>query len=253
MGTAVFLICLIVTLYFYDVLIPVRILLSPARAFEFMSSFQHNSSRRVLSLARVWAGFRMRVEPFAGVFPRQCLVVSNHQSLADIPVLMQALPQLDLRFVAKRELRRRVPGVSATLREGRHALIGRKSGHREALRALRKLAALARQGVSPVVFPEGTRSRDGEVGSFHAAAFRTLAEASALPILSVAVEGGYAISNMKGLMRNIGRTRYRVRPLAVHPPVTSRETAQRTLEAVRTEIAAQIRQWRSPGRRPDSP
>lgn len=245
MGTVMFLACLLVTLMYYDVLLRVRVHLLPASAFRFLSRFQLGASHRILSLARVWGGFGLKLHRFAGRLPPKCVVISNHQSLADIPVLMQALPMLDLRFVAKRELRRFVPGVSYTLRAGRHALIGRHTGRREALRSLRKLAGLAALGVSPVIFPEGTRSRDGQVGEFHTAAFRTIAETTGLPILSVAVDGGLRISRLKGLARNLRLTRYRVQPLTLYPPASGREEVAHTLQAARREIAAQLDRWRS--------
>jgi 1-acyl-sn-glycerol-3-phosphate acyltransferase len=248
MGTGLFLICLTVTLLYYDVMLRVRLLLGPKTALPFMSWFQHSSSRTVLGLARVWGGFRLRVGRYSGgTLPEQCLVVCNHQSLADIPVLMRAFPTLDLRFVAKRELRRGVPGVSMTLRAARHALIGRRSGHRQAHRALRKLAQLCRLGVSPVVFPEGTRTHNGEVGVFQGAAIRILAETTTLPILSVAVDGGWAIARLKDIIRNLGRARYRVQPLTVYPPATTRAEVTRTLDRARSEIAGRLALWRSEG------
>jgi len=244
MGTAVFLITLLGVLLFYDVLLRARLWLAPGNGFAFMSKFQHDSSRRVLSLARAFCRFRLKVTKFRGVLPSQCLVISNHQSLVDIPVLMHALPSLNLRFVAKRELRRGVPGVSMTLRAAQHALIGRKAGFIAAARALRSLAALARRGVSPVVFPEGTRSRDGSVQRFHGAAVRVLVEEATLPILSVAVEGGYRISRLKGLVQNLPGALYRVAPLTLYPPPGNRAELTRVLESARAEIQERIRSWR---------
>ena len=244
MRTAVFLTSLRGLFLVYDVMLRVRLGLGPRSAFAFMSSFQRAAARRVLSLARVYCDFRLRVTRFPGLLPRRCLLASNHQSLVDIPVLMHAFPELDLRFVAKRELRRWVPGVSMTLRSAQHALIGRKAGFAAANRALRGLARLSDLGVSPVVFPEGTRSKDGSVQRFHAAAVRVLSEAAPLPILSVAVEGGYRVSRLKGLVRNLRGTSYRVAPLTLYPPARTRAELNETLARSREEISATIRSWR---------
>jgi 1-acyl-sn-glycerol-3-phosphate acyltransferase len=244
MWIAVFLATLLGILLFWELMLRVGILLHPRSAFPFMSAFQHAASRRLLGLARTYCGFGLGVSGYRGRMPSQCLVIANHQSLVDIPVLMRALPELDLRFVAKRELGRGIPAVSLTLRAAQHALIGRKSGFAQANWALRNLALLAERGVSPVVFPEGTRSRDGEVKQFHAAAVRVLSEATGLPILSVAVDGGHPISNLKGLITNLRGTSYRVAPLTLYPPVGSRTELSAVLASARDEIAARLRIWR---------
>jgi 1-acyl-sn-glycerol-3-phosphate acyltransferase len=246
---AIVLLCatLLTTLVFYDVLIRVRLLLRRQDAVEFFSRFQHASSRRVIGQAHAFCGFSLEVLPFRGELPRQCLLVSNHQSLIDIPVLMRAFPGLDLRFVAKRELGRGIPGVSVVLRFAHHALIGRKSGFAEANRALRRLGRLAGTGVSPVVFPEGTRSRTGAVQRFHAAAVRVLADATPhpLPVLSVAMDGGHRISGIKAIARNLRGSSYRVQPLTLYPAIESRADLAAVLGSARREIMETLADWRA--------
>lgn len=241
---AIFLVTLLVSYVAYEPMVRLLLWIRPNRRFALMSAFQRAGARRALVLAHTYCGFRLIVSAFPGRLPSQCLVVSNHQSLADIPVLMHSLPALDLRFVAKRELRRGIPSVSLTLRTAGHALIGRHSGFAGARRELQALARLAEKGISPVVFPEGTRSRTGEVQTFHAAAVRVLAAATDLPILSVAVEGGSRISRLKGLARNLIGATYRVAPLTLYPPARTRPELVAVLSAARTEISARVRLWR---------
>jgi 1-acyl-sn-glycerol-3-phosphate acyltransferase len=155
---------------------------------------------------------------------------------------MLAVPERSLRFVAKRELARGVPLVSPLLRYGRHALISRSGGLAETREALRRLAALA--GVCPVLFPEGTRSRDGSLGPFYSAGVRILCEHASLPLLSVAVDGGAALRDLSRLRRSVRRPVYRVAFLAVHPPPSGKTEVLATLEAVRTEISRQLEIWR---------
>jgi 1-acyl-sn-glycerol-3-phosphate acyltransferase len=248
MRTVILYTTLLATLVFWEVMIRMRMLLRPRESLAFISAFQHVAARRVIGLAHAFCGFTLRVLPFRGTLPSQCLLISNHQSLVDIPILMRAFPGLDLRFVAKRELGRGIPAVSMVLRAGRHALIGRKDGFALAGRAVRRLGRLAELGVSPVVFPEGTRSRSGKVQRFHGAAVRVLADAFPLPVLSVAMDGGHRISDLKGIARNLRGATYRVQPLTLYPPISSRSDLTEVLEAARREIMETVEGWRSEAR-----
>lgn len=115
---------------------------------------------------------------------RPYVVVANHASLAD-PFLLSFLP-LDMRFVAKEELFR-TPLVGWLLRLAGDIPIRR--GDRTSARTMRAacVATLSR-GLSVMIFPEGTRSRTGEVGAFKPGAFEIAVEAGA-PVLPVALHG----------------------------------------------------------------
>jgi 1-acyl-sn-glycerol-3-phosphate acyltransferase len=200
-------------------------------------------SRKLFYLARVFGGLRMENERFKGTLPRVFLMISNHQSLADIPALMLAFPSRDLRFVAKKELGRGLPYISTSLHLGHHALIYRKGNFRQGQRELRRFGALTRRGICPVVFPEGTRSRTGEVRSFFAGAVRVILEHSPVPVLSVAVDGGYRVSTLPRLMNNMRGTLYRVKPLTLYPAPRGKKEISDLLGRVEGEIIAQVREW----------
>lgn len=92
---------------------------------------------------------------------RPLIIVSNHQSLNDIPTLSWYLRRHHLKFVAKKELEKGIPSVSFNLKYGGSALIDRKNP-KQALTVLKKLGQLIEKiTFSAVIFPEGTRSRDG--------------------------------------------------------------------------------------------
>ncbi|MFD2916893.1 lysophospholipid acyltransferase family protein [Psychroserpens luteus] len=89
------------------------------------------------------------------------LIVSNHQSMYDISPIMWYLRKHHVKFVSKQELGKGIPSVSYNLRHGGSVLIDRKNP-RQSLPAMIKfgeyLEATNRAGV---IFPEGTRSKDG--------------------------------------------------------------------------------------------
>jgi 1-acyl-sn-glycerol-3-phosphate acyltransferase len=207
---------------------------------------QISIGRKLFVLAGM-AGLRKDFHPYRGHLPKAFLVVSNHQSLADIAALPQLFPKHHTRFVAKNELKHGVPYVSLALRLGRHAVISRTSDYRAGRRAMVKLADLAVDGVCPMVFPEGRRSRTGGVQAFQSGAFRIILERAPLPVMSVAVDGAYRISTLTRLITNLGGTVCTVKPLTLHPAPHGKKEVLDLLEKVQKEIADQVRLWRTGG------
>ncbi len=176
--------------------------------------------------------------------PGQFLIMSNHQSLLDIPVYMNFLRDKDLRFVAKAELGRHVPLVSEMLRAHEHALVPRTGGATVAMRVLDSFAErVVQRGQIPVIFPEGTRSRDGALRSFYAAGFRRIMERAPMPVAVCALDGGWKISTLDGIIRNLHNGCYRVKILKIYPAPTSKQEQVRILEEGKELIQAQLDEW----------
>ena len=105
-------------------------------------------------------GTRLEVDRSAEVKPwTPYLIVSNHQSMFDVPIFGALLFSNFPKYVAKRELARWIPSISYNLRHGGNAVIDRTDAD-QALAAIRGLGQQVEQrGVSAVIFPEGTRAR----------------------------------------------------------------------------------------------
>ena len=219
------------------------------RLRDAVSGFMLHEGRRIVRSASELTGFSLVTESDLTQFPPRFVLVSNHQSLLDIPVLIAALPERTLKFIAKRSLKYGVPLVSKCLRYGGDALIVRPRGRidtaqiRLLLRELRRFAALADEGACPVIFADGSRSRDGAVHRFHAGGLATVLERRPLPIVTAAVDGGYRLRGLTGLAR-MGRTRYRVKFLSVYQPPENKAELRVLVQRMRAEIAAQVERWR---------
>ncbi len=130
------------------------------------SSLVDPSGSVTRKLARFWGitlcrfcGVDVRAEGGEGVrWNEPLIVMANHQSYLDIPVLYATLPE-PFGMLAKQELFR-VPIFSSAMRGMRCIPIDR-GNRRQSLESLRQAADLVRNGNSIVVFPEGTRSADG--------------------------------------------------------------------------------------------
>ena len=114
------------------------------------------------------------------------IVVSNHQSLWDIPPLIWHLRSIHPKFVSKIELGKGIPSVSYNLRYGGAVLIDRKNP-RQAITALMNFADYLNQhNRSAVIFPEGTRSKTNVPKKFQrkglAVLIKKMPEAYVLPV-----------------------------------------------------------------------
>ena len=202
--------------------------------------------RRILSLTRFFLDFDVIYEIKKGLdIPKHCLIVSNHQSILDIPLMAYCFPENNVRFTAKHTLFHHVPLVSQVLRMQRHARIDRTGKFSKTMKELERLARESAAGLSPVIFPEGTRSRSGELGIFHAGAIRKIETITPLPILGVALDGGYKISKMRELLGSLRGKRYRLKALSVYPPPGSKADIERVIFQIREEIDDQLAIWRS--------
>ena len=208
--------------------------------------FVQTQASRLLRAAKLITGLRVVYQKTAFTLPEQFVLVTNHQSLVDIPVLISTFRPHHLKFVAKRELMRRVPSVSKSLRYSEQAFVDRFGPFRGSHLALLRLAATsgAHGSVgSPVIFPEGTRSRDGRLRTFHTAGFRVLAREMQLPVVVAAVDGGWRMRSLAAF-GNMGRHPYRMAPLLLRAAPATKEEALATLEDARKAIGEQLQRWR---------
>jgi len=154
--------------------------------------------KRVYRIGRLWswiilrlAGVSLRVSGLDQIDPYQPYVfIANHQSNIDIPVLIQSLIAHQLRWIAKKELLW-VPFFGWALWASKHIPVDRKDP-RSAVKSLRKARERIRAGISIVVFPEGTRSRNGTLLRFKKGGM-LLALQTGTPIVPVTINGSRKI------------------------------------------------------------
>ena len=99
--------------------------------------------------------------PYNITTDKPLIIVSNHQSMYDISPILWYMRKHHVKFVAKQELGKGIPSVSYNLRHGGSVLIDRKNP-RQALPAMMKFGEYIESTKrAAVIFPEGTRSKDG--------------------------------------------------------------------------------------------
>ncbi|MCP4308693.1 MAG: 1-acyl-sn-glycerol-3-phosphate acyltransferase [bacterium] len=155
--------------------------------------------QRILLVVFRVGGTRLHVERSPQVLPRTAyIIVSNHQSLFDIPIFGGLLFSNYPKYISKRELGRWLPSVSFNLTHGGNAIIDRGDPV-QARAAIRELGEAAQdRNVAVVIFPEGTRSRDGRLKSFRLGGLTELLEAApSLPVVPTTIDGAWELLRYK--------------------------------------------------------
>ena len=137
------------------------------------------------------------------------IFMSNHQGSYDIFALLGHLPY-QFKWLAKKELFS-IPFFGWTMAAAGYISIDR-GGTRDTVEAMNEAAQKIRDGMSVVIFPEGSRSPDGSIQPFKKGGF-TLAIKSKVPIVPVAISGSRAIMPKDKLTATSGE----IRILVAHP------------------------------------
>lgn len=157
-----------------------------------------------------------------------CILMPIHQSNFDIPVLLGRLP-VQFRWLAKAELFK-IPIFGRGMRGCGYISIDR-SNRKSAFQSLADAAQRIRDGASVLIFPEGTRSRDGEIGPFKKGGFVLTVDAG-VPIVPIVIYGTRAIMPKGRLLLKPGDVY-----MEILPPVASagytRKTKDLLIEDVR--------------------
>lgn len=133
------------------------------------------------------------------------IIVANHQSLYDIPYIIWKLRSLHPKFVAKKELGKGIPSVSYNLKHGGSVLIDRKSPD-QSIKAIASLGSyIEKYSRSAVIFPEGTRSKDGQPRKFKKGGLKTLLEHSPNAIiLPISINNSWKMHRWGSFPNGIG-------------------------------------------------
>lgn len=188
-------------------------------------------------------GFTVRVEGAGNLPEGGAVLVSNHQSVLDIPLLIAAFDR-EIRFLAKRELKG-IPVFGRAMTLAGNLFVDRDDP-RDSVHLVREAGFRMKRGQVIVVFPEGTRSVDGTIGDFKPGAF-LLARRSGAPVLPVYIEGGRDAMPKGSLRLKRGTLR-----VVVLPPLASEgdrrlsrdemaELARRRIEGAREALEGRPR------------
>ena len=191
---------------------------------------------QVPRVMRIWAkvflfvtGTRVTVEGADRIDPTGSYIfVGNHTSNLDIPVIMGHLP-VSSRFLAKKEMFK-VPVLGGAMRAIHMVETDRRLGP-TAQRALnQQVTTVVTEGLSLMIFPEGTRSDSHEMLPFKKGAFR-IAVDNAMPVVPVTIVGTLEAWKPHSKLINGGRVR-----LVIHDPIPTVDLDRNRLNDLRDRV-----------------
>jgi 1-acyl-sn-glycerol-3-phosphate acyltransferase len=207
------------------------------------SAFFSKTGNLPHKIAQFWArqllwiaGVRVTVQGLEHLTPGcSYIFMANHQSNFDIPVLLGRLPA-QFRWLAKAELFK-IPVFGPAMRGCGYISIDR-SDRKRAFASLAQAAETIRAGTSVMIFPEGTRSQDGQIKDFKKGGF-VLSVDAGVPIVPILLKGTFEIMPK-------GRLTIRRRPvvMTICPPIETadytRKTKNQLIDKVRTTMLTQF-------------
>ena len=215
-----------------------------------LSSYFSKTGNLPHLVARIWAnsillvsGIRVTLNGLDNLIAdRPVIYMVNHQSNFDIPVLLGRLP-VQFRWLAKAELFR-IPILGRGMSGSGYISIDR-SNRKSAMQSLVRAADTIRNGTSVLIFPEGTRSLDGNLQPFKKGGFVLTVDAG-VPVIPMVICGTWSI---------MPKDRLRIRPrpvtLDILPPVDTsaftRKTKDDLMETVHRQMSEAIERQRGSG------
>lgn len=174
-------------------------------------------------------------------FNAPMLIIANHQSLLDIPAMGYLFSKNPIRFILKQILSRNIPYCSPVVRLQRQAQINRHNP-KQSISEIKKLTTYCTmKKASIMLFPEGTRSKDGKLLEFKTAAIKTILRNNPIPIAVVAIHNTYKFPTATSY-KYFPRCNYYVRLLHVFPPVDTKDIPE-IIQKSRALIQNQLDEW----------
>ncbi|QMV20165.1 1-acylglycerol-3-phosphate O-acyltransferase [Granulicella sp. 5B5] len=189
----------------------------------------------VIRLGVRFGGIRVRVTGTENIPPGEsCIFLSNHVSNLDPPVLLPVIPGMTSVFLKKSLMK--IPLLGTAMRMGKFVPVSRGHSREEAQKSVEAAADALHSGLHITIFPEGTRSPDGNLLPFKKGAFFLAAETGA-PMVPIVIYGTAAMMR-KGSLKvypkaGIGEAVVRFLP-PIHP--ADYASKEELMDAVRSAM-----------------
>lgn len=199
---------------------------------------------RIHRLASLWGRTLMHLAPGCRVALKgldrlpgkgAVILMSNHQSYSDVPALFFLPAQF--KWLADVDLFR-IPVFGWSMRMAGYIPV-RRGDPRQGLRSLERAKRTLAQGISVLIFPEGTRSHTGVFGRFQTGGFRLAAQAH-VPIVPVVVSGTRQLLRRGSWVFQMG-SRVQIEVLPAIPPPRDLRSVHEMARRVRAEMAVVYR------------
>jgi 1-acyl-sn-glycerol-3-phosphate acyltransferase len=215
----------------------------PELRFPLISRYMKWMCRNILRLLQLGGAHVRR----SGQVPTgsPVVIVANHQSLLDICQISLLAQPFVPAFVTRTRYGRFVPLVSTSVRMLGSPLIDPQRDPRGALDLIRDTARTLPHGI--VIFPEGHRTRDGDLRPFKSAGVQAILEDRPTPVYLIVNEGTWRVRRLADTLFNLPLVDARSEVLGPFEPPADKAEIPAFLQGLRERIAARLTEMRTGG------
>lgn len=180
--------------------------LKPASRTSVLAAWIDMMASLVTKPLIVVGGARIRMPPRIVPAEPGTLIVMNHQSIMDIPLMVRCVKDGYPRIVTRARYQRRVPLISHMVRLYQYPVVDPTANPKEVIRAVRTMAKQAKDSDVPIgLFPEGTRTRDGEIGPFKVRGLAKLLQQRPWTVYVMVVDGYWQAARFRDFMADMSK------------------------------------------------
>jgi len=184
--------------------------LAPRKRIPVLAGWQHALAHLVLKSLRWIGGAHLPALPSVPA-GEGTLILMNHQSVLDIPLVVASLASSYPRIVTRKRYLRWIPLISHMVRLYQYPVVNPAANPGESRRALAELTRAARETDVPlVVFPEGTRTKDGAIGPFKTTGLRIILRQRPWTVYLLVADGFWQRAKMKDFLGGMSAIRGRM-------------------------------------------
>jgi 1-acyl-sn-glycerol-3-phosphate acyltransferase len=192
-------------------------------------------------------GAGVRINVSGATVHESSIVVMNHQSVLDVMIILSEVRGPAVLIPVRTRYRRGLPGISPYVRAAGYPFISQKRSLIE--RDLAEMAAgadrLAAGEATIAVFPEGHRTRDGNIAPFMTRGLRTLVARSPRPVYCFVGDGMWEVRTVADGMTSLAGTNVNVRVLGPFEPPQEESDIPRFIESLRERMIAAMNEMRA--------
>jgi len=231
----------------------------PVQRFVIVPMVKLLPSRRVAILGR-WIHFMrgLSLSPIIYIggarFPRppelpgdgDVLVVMNHQSVFDIPLVVQAFPVTTfVRFIARKRYFKWIPTVSHLMRLYQYPSVNPLANASEMKKSLVEIRDTARKADVPLcIFPEGTRTKDGEIGPFRPTGLQLILKQRPWKVYVLVGDGYWKTAKLKQWLRGMDHLRGKVEIAGVFEWTDPKQNSDAFIQELRQSMVHRLAEMR---------
>lgn len=218
--------------------------LFPQRRDAIVRRWLRAQARATLALASTVGGLRYRV---GGSIPAEPVVVlMNHQSVLDIPLGIYMVPGPYPIIPTRARYRKGIPGISPLARLARYPFVTqRRPAPRSELIAIGRAADEVAAGhASMLIFPEGHRSRDGEIAEFMRSGLKLVLTRARRPVYCIVADGMWRVRTMADVAFRFSGTRVDATVLGPYEAPADPGALDAFIDGLRGDMAAALHRLR---------